>query len=172
MNAITIIDTSNALAHLTAEDVAQANYEVLRRAGRKESTRAQYAQTERMWGAWCSANGLNPANFEIVYIDAFFKSIKDTYSRTTLQNMLSHLRKSVEAIGANSEVAEAKAIEKVDDGQDPNGNPQEIWRVNTRVINMSGEKTEDVFIIVVKENGEWKFMAFLFGPAADKYKEK
>lgn len=80
--------------------------------------------------------------------------------------------KSVEAIGANSEVAEATAIEKVDDGQDPNGNPQEIWRVNTRVINMSGEKTEDVFIIVVKENGEWKFMAFLFGPAADKYKEK
>lgn len=80
--------------------------------------------------------------------------------------------KSVEAVGANSEVAEATAIEKVDDGQDPNGNPQEIWRVNTRVINMSGEKTEDVFVIVVKENEEWKFMAFLFGPAADKYKEK
>lgn len=113
MNAITIIDTSNALAHLTAEDVAQANYEVLRRAGRKESTRAQYAQTERMWGAWCSANGLNPANFEIVYIDAFFKSIKDTYSRTTLQNMLSHLRKSVEAIAASADATAAEYMRQL-----------------------------------------------------------
>lgn len=80
--------------------------------------------------------------------------------------------RSIQNIGANSEVASATAIEKVDDGQDPNGNPQEVWRVNTRIINLSGEKTEDVFIIVVKENGEWRFMAFLFGPVADQYKEK
>jgi integrase len=53
--------------------------------------------------AFCVAQGLNAANFEVVYIDAFFQSVKDSYSRVTLQNMLSHLRKVVEAIAASSD---------------------------------------------------------------------
>lgn len=107
MNEITIIEQSGTLATLTADDIARANYDVLRRSGRKESTRAQYKQTEDQWGVWCAANGLNPTNFEVVYIDAFFQSIKDKYSRTTLQNMLSHLRKAVEAIAASSDATAA-----------------------------------------------------------------
>jgi len=50
MNEITIIEQSGTLATLTADDIARANYDVLRRSGRKESTLAQYKQTEDQWG--------------------------------------------------------------------------------------------------------------------------
>jgi len=103
MDELSILDPSNNLATLSAEDITRANYDVLRRSGKKESTRAQYAQTEKLWAAWCAAHNLNPLNFEVVYIDAFFQTLKDRYSRTTLQNMLSHLRKAVEAIAASSD---------------------------------------------------------------------
>jgi len=53
--------------------------------------------------AFCAAHGLSAANFEAVYVDAFFQTVKDYYSRVTLQNMLSHLRKVVEAIAASSD---------------------------------------------------------------------
>jgi integrase len=92
-----------ALSGLTAEDITRANFEILRRAGRKASTVDQYTRTEKLWMAFCAAQGLNAANFEVVYIDAFFQSVKDSYSRVTLQNMLSHLRKVVEAIAASSD---------------------------------------------------------------------
>lgn len=91
------------LAILSADDITCANFEILRRAGRKASTVDQYTRTEKLWMAFCAANGLNGANFEVVYVDAFFQSIKDAYSRVTLQNMLSHLRKVVEAIAASSD---------------------------------------------------------------------
>ncbi len=107
MDNLTIIETSHHLATLSADAVAQANYEVLRRAGRKASTQAQYAQTEKMWAAFCKACSLDPLNFEVVYVDAFFQTLKDRYSRTTLQNMLSHLRKAVEAIAASSDATAA-----------------------------------------------------------------
>ena len=103
MDNLTIIDTSSELATLNADDIARANYDVLRRSGKKDSTRAQYAQTEKLWAAWCAVHKLNPLNFEVIYIDSFFQTLKDRYSRTTLQNMLSHLRKSVEAIAASSD---------------------------------------------------------------------
>jgi integrase len=92
-----------ALSDLSAEDVTRANFEVLRRAGRKSSTVEQYTRTEKLWLAFCAANNLNAANFEIVYVDAFFHSVKDAYSRVTLQNMLSHLRKLVEALAASAD---------------------------------------------------------------------
>lgn len=97
------IDTSNALATLTPEQIAQANFEVLRRSGRKASTVHQYTQTEKRWADFCAANGLNAANFEVVFVDRFFNAIKDQYSRIALQNMLSHLRKVVEALAASSD---------------------------------------------------------------------
>jgi integrase len=92
-----------ALSTLTADDIAHANFEILRRTGRKASTVDQYTRTEKLWMAFCTAQGLSAANFEVVYVDAFFQSIKDAYSRVTLQNMLSHLRKVVEAIAASSD---------------------------------------------------------------------
>lgn len=91
------------LANLTAEDITRANFEILRRAGRKASTVDQYTRTEKLWMAFCAANGLSTSNFEVVYVHAFFQSLKDSYSRVTLQNMLSHLRKVVEAIAASSD---------------------------------------------------------------------
>lgn len=94
---------SPALSALTPEDVTRANFEVLRRAGRKAATVDQYTRTEKMWVAFCAANHLNATNFEVVYIDAFFQSVKDNYSRVTLQNMLSNMRKLVEAIAASSD---------------------------------------------------------------------
>jgi len=103
MDNLSIIDTASELAIMNADAIARANYEVLRRSGKKESTRAQYAQTEKLWAAWCVNHNLTPLNFEVVYIDAFFQTLKDLYSRTTLQNMLSHLRKAVEAIAASSD---------------------------------------------------------------------
>ena len=103
MDELGLIDPSHALSTLNTEDIARANYDVLRRSGKKESTRAQYAQTEKLWAVWCATHNLNPLNFEVVYIDAFFQTLKDRYSRTTLQNMLSHLRKAVEAIAASSD---------------------------------------------------------------------
>jgi hypothetical protein len=33
-----------------SDDIVCGNYDVLRQAGRKESTRAQYKQTEEQWG--------------------------------------------------------------------------------------------------------------------------
>lgn len=92
-----------SLSALTAEDITRANFEILRRAGRKASTVDQYTRTEKLWVAFCVAQGLNAANFEVVYVDAFFQSVKDVYSRVTLQNMLSHLRKVVEAVAASSD---------------------------------------------------------------------
>ncbi|MBA3867707.1 MAG: site-specific integrase [Anaerolineae bacterium] len=103
MDNLTLIETSNDPSSMTADDIASANYEVLRRAGRKASTVNQYTQTEKRWTVWCVVHNLNPMNFEVIYIDAYFQTLKDHYSRTTLQNMLSHLRKSVEAIAASSD---------------------------------------------------------------------
>src|SRR3954465_13244365 len=102
-----------ALATLTDEDITRANFEILRRAGRKASTVDQYTRTEKLWMAFCAAQGLNAPNFEVVYIDAFFQSIKDAYSRVTLQNMLSHLRKVVEAIAASSDDTAALYIRQL-----------------------------------------------------------
>ncbi len=93
----------STLASLTTADITRANFEILRRAGRKASTVDQYTRTEKLWMAFCATHGLNAANFEVVYVDAFFQSIKEAYSRVTLQNMLSHLRKVVEAIAASSD---------------------------------------------------------------------
>jgi integrase len=107
-NDIVLINPDrSALATLSPDDVAQANFEILRGAGRKTSTIKQYAQTEKMWNAFCTANGLNPTNFEVVYVHAFFQSIKDIYSRVTLQNMLSHLRNAVEAVAGSSDATSA-----------------------------------------------------------------
>jgi len=86
-----------------SETLARANFEVLRRAGRKASTVHQYTQTEAQWTAFCRAQGYHPANFEVVYVDAFFQSIREVYSRTSLQNKLSHLRKLVEAMASASD---------------------------------------------------------------------
>ncbi|MBA3868436.1 MAG: site-specific integrase [Anaerolineae bacterium] len=102
-----------SLSMLSAEDVAHANFEILRRAGRKASTVEQYTRTEKLWVAFCAAEGLNAANFEVVYVDAFFQSIKDAYSRVTLQNMLSHLRKVVEAIAASSDETAALYVRQL-----------------------------------------------------------
>ena len=78
MDEITVIEQPSTLAIMSVDDIARANYDVLRRSGRKESTRQeQYKQTEDQWEVWCAANGLNPTNFEVVYIDAFFQSIKE-----------------------------------------------------------------------------------------------
>lgn len=94
----------SALAQLDDKaTLARANFEVLRRSGRKASTVHQYTQTERQWSDWCQAHGLAPANFEVVYVDLFFQSLKDQYSRVTLQNKLSHLRKVVEALATSSD---------------------------------------------------------------------
>jgi integrase len=90
-------------SELANVDLARANFEVLRRSGRKASTVHQYTQTEAQWQGWCTANGLDPANFEVAYVDRFFQSLKDQYSRVTLQNKLSHLRKAVEALAASSD---------------------------------------------------------------------
>lgn len=113
MKALATIKNAGALADLSPEEITQANFDVLRRAGRKASTVHQYAQTERLWAAWCADNGLSPANFEVVYVDRFFHSIKDQYSRVTLQNMLSHLRKAVEAIAASSDETAALYIRQL-----------------------------------------------------------
>ena len=91
------------LSALTTDEIAHANFEILRRSGRKASTVDQYTRTEKLWMAFCAAHELNAANFEVVYVDAFFQTVKDFYSRVTLQNMLSHLRKVVEAIAASSD---------------------------------------------------------------------
>ena len=97
MDELSLIDPNTGLATLNTDDVARANYEVLRRAGKKESTRAQYAQTEKRWAAWCATNGLNPLNFEVVYIDAFFQTLKDRYSRTTLRYAKAHDTKVIKS---------------------------------------------------------------------------
>ncbi len=91
------------LSALTTDDITRANFEILRRAGRKASTVDQYTRTEKLWMAFCAAHDLNAANFEVVYVDAFFQTVKESYSRVTLQNMLSHLRKVVEAIASSSD---------------------------------------------------------------------
>ena len=88
----------------TADDLAQANFETLRRAGRKASTIHQYRQTEQQFFAFCDAQGIPyPNAFEVVYIDRFFQSICTRYSRVTLMNKLSHLRKALEALAASSD---------------------------------------------------------------------
>ncbi len=92
-----------ALSALTAEEITRANFDILRRAGRKASTVDQYNRTEKLWMTFCAQHNLNAANFEVVYVDAFFQTVKDLYSRVTLQNMLSHLRKVVEAIAGSSD---------------------------------------------------------------------
>ena len=46
---------------------------------------------------------LEPTHFEVVFVDRFFNAVKDQYSRVTLQNKLSHLRKVFEAIAASSD---------------------------------------------------------------------
>lgn len=84
-------------------------------AGRKASTVHQYAQTEQLWAAWCADNDLSPANPEVGYVDRFFHSIKDQYSRVNLQNMLSHLRKVVDAIEASSDETATLYIRQLHD---------------------------------------------------------
>lgn len=101
MNAIT---STNPTPLTTPDDLAQANFEALRRAGRKASTVHQYTQTEQQYLEFCEASGIPHRDaFEIVYVDRFFQSIRDQYSRVTLQNKLSHLRKAVEALAVSSD---------------------------------------------------------------------
>ncbi len=103
MNAI-IQTTPKNQALTTPGDLAQANFETLRRAGRKASTVGQYVQTEQQYGAFCEANGISRRDaFEVAYVDRFFQSIATNYSRVTLMNKLSHLRKAVEALAASSD---------------------------------------------------------------------
>lgn len=108
-----IIPSPHTLSTLNADDIASANFEILRRAGRKSSTVDQYTRTEKLWVEFCAAQGLNSANFEVVYVDAFFQTVKDAYSRVTLQNMLSHLRKLVEAIAASADDTAALYIRQL-----------------------------------------------------------
>lgn len=94
----------NTIVPAAYTDLAQANFEILRRAGRKASTVNQYTRTEQQYFDFCTAYGISHWDaFEVAYVDRFFQSISSQYSRVTLMNKLSHLRKAVEALAVSSD---------------------------------------------------------------------
>jgi hypothetical protein len=46
------------------------------------------------------------------------------------------------------------------------------WKVKVDVTEASGVKTNEVYVVVVKDGGQWKFERFMLGPEIEKYTQK
>ncbi len=63
----------------------------------------------------------------------------------------------------------AKSVAMIDTNKDE---MRAGWKLNVTVVEASGEKTNEVYVVVAKEDDQWKFERFMLGPEIEKYTQR